>query len=445
MHISSYCPDEVEAPSPNPLFMVKPITRAIICKPIVEPRMTKYLHYLYPKFIESGIDANEAIDVLHEIVTTCFIYDLHNRIINDVFFRRILVRVVTDCCYWQGAREFQQADGDEDIIDMKLLTWLTIGEGSVEIVMVSPSDEDDPDDANPARSNATYTCRSIFDYWSDSAYEGGLKEQTKKEMDKYPRGAIFLPAYLFYGSDLCSSKRNADRTVFDTLLVLTYFRELCRAVAVWAGAAETEPWQIPLGYFSWGFQGRGRLGNTEVIEYITRELFIQNNIVPLASLQSISRSLAPGGYPGDKISFPRKKTTLATLFDSPYSSWTGEPILTLLAHYGTSNLPDATDSACIHDPISVTTMNAELRFTLNGVYFPGKHFTKDITNSGDIYAPDFRFVFGPSHNDLYNRQTGKLAGIWGEIVDVSGKRHTNSGDTWAAEGPWEALKMEWRY
>ena len=281
-------------------------------------------------------------------------------------------------------------------------------------------------------SKGVYNVRPVFAFGREW---GCTEDWTVERMEAHPVGAIYLPAELFYGMEACyaggSGVGEEDRTMFDTLLTLSYLREVCRAVAVWAGAKDKEGNVATQGWFTWGMKGTERDGiiNKSAVEILQQHIFLGNQVVGLMACRRHE-------YFAGKMetSFP------PVIFD-PRSIE-----LKFFAHYGPSNLPKGPlqrdgklAEVGLHHPISVEALHAYLEDTFDGVNFPGKKFRRQHDG---IHLPDLAWEFGRDWDELCPRWGFGIDGCYETwVVDRRFGRY-KSQEGREVEGPWEPVELE---
>lgn len=285
---------------------------------------------------------------------------------------------------------------------------------------------------------------------------GGKEEWTVEEMDRHPVGAIYLSAELFYGMEECykssngeSGEEEEDRRWFDTLLTLSYLREVCRAVAVWAGAKDEAGKVAKEGWFTWGMPGTGRNGitNEAALEILQRHIFLGNQIVGLTSCrkhQYLAKKKEEMQFlmqPGSPVISSPTAPFPPILFN-PHSTE-----LKFFAHYGPSNLskgPLKTNGmpaeVGLHHPISVEALHAYLEDTFEHVNFPGMRFKREHDG---VHFPDLTWEFGRSWDELCPNWGMDVDGChetW--VVDGRLGRYRIGEEGKEIEGPWEPMALE---
>jgi len=294
-----------------------------------------------------------------------------------------------------------------------------------------------------------YNVRPIFAFGREW---GWAEEWTVDKMEEHPVGAIYLPAELFYGTEACyygnEKGEKEDRTVFDTLLTLSYLREVCRAVAVWAGAKDKRDNVATQGWFTWGMKGTGRNGiiNEAAVEMLQRNVFLGNQIVGL------TRCRKHEYFAAEKKEHMSQLGSASPVIASPVTPF--PPVIfnpksteiKFFAHYGPSNLPNGPPQpdgklaeVGLHHPISAEALHAYLEDTFGGVDFPGKRFRR---GHDGIHFPDLAWEFGRDWDELCPKWGFDLEGCYEAwVVDGRlGRYKTQEGKE--VEGPWEPVELE---
>jgi len=298
-----------------------------------------------------------------------------------------------------------------------------------------------------------YKVRPIFAFGREW---GWTEEWTVEEMETHPAGAIYLPAELFYGLEACcgkgpGEKEEEDRTKFDTLLTLSYLREICRAVAVWAGAKDKKGNVAMEGWFTWGMRGTGRKGiiNESAVEILQRHIFLGNQIVGLTACRK--HEYIAGKRKEMELLMPqlRSESPVIASPTSPFPPVIFDPHsreLRFFAHYGPNNLPygplqrDGIQAVVgLHHPISAEALHAYLEITFDGVNFPGKKFRRQHDG---IHLPDLAWEFGRDWDKLCPKWGCDLEGCYEAwVVDGRlGRYKPQEGRE--VNGPWEPVELE---
>ncbi|RPB22211.1 hypothetical protein L211DRAFT_839840, partial [Terfezia boudieri ATCC MYA-4762] len=417
--------------SPSPYTLIHPVIKQFLSKRPTRDRLYQYFNWLYPH-IRTLPSPNQT---LHTIATTTFLHELHTEVINTPLLLTVLSKVVRFCGSG-GSKVGEACGGDWNAVDHELKEWLDLSNpNGIKLYIVEHV------------KKGVFQVRPIF----DGREWGWTEEWTVEELETHPVGALYLPAELFYGLETCYGKgigKEEDRTKFDTLLTLSYLREICRAVAVWARAKDKMGNVATEGWFTWGMKGTGRNGiiNESAVEMLQRHIFLGSQLVGLTACRKheyLARKMEE-----TKLMMPQLKSKLPVIASptSPFPPVIFDPHskeLTFFAHYGPSNLPNGPllrDGKLavvgLHHPISAEALHAYLEDTFDGVNFPGKKFRKQHDG---IYFPDLAWEFGRDWDELCPKWGFGLEGCY-EMWVVDGRLGRYEGRE--AMGPWEPVELE---
>ncbi|KAF8466714.1 hypothetical protein BDZ91DRAFT_763093 [Kalaharituber pfeilii] len=382
------CPAPPPPASPVPDIIIPSLTRELLQKPLEKRRVQEYLNFLNSQLASSPrpLKTGRRRNVLHELLSTCFLHDLHRGILNCESTFKVLSKVALACGATGVKIEDPRATPSPQVmleLHDRLRRWLAGGSNGVEIFLVRPCD----DGKKGTDRSKLYWCRSVFDMHSGAPW-GSMKLRTIKNMDLRTHGAIYLPECLFYGSPSCpaTGAPDEDRTTTDVLLALTYFREVCRAVAVWAGPVDAKGMKITRGgWWTWGTEGVTQSTDINLIYSLERYLFLHNRIVGLVAPISSPRPwvMKP---PSERDTPPPPEYAAAV----PVSAPPHAPFA-YFGHLGSSNhcrCPPLNHPG-LHHRISATAVHAFLKDTFSDTFFPGKRFVDIDNDLSMVYSPEY--------------------------------------------------------
>lgn len=440
-------------------LMMFTITSSKICNISgdTEVIVEKLLKAIYAHLRKMNLPERVRCSRIHEIVSFAFLKSLHQRMQENLEIYHVLLK--------QLPKDISEADFSNFLvnIDIKLFRPVPANNLSAEETTNKPEYVIERNSAfygdilsilHDGRSH--YMVRSgddILDNTNETYTYSELKRrQRRRTFENHPnRAAIYLPEVYIVGSPWCLPNEEytswddmEDRSMFDLLLTLTYFRELGNAVYRWAfpqfAAMEGKEIDTEMLYWTYAIEKHLFIGN---IIYGLGELSEFNDLKRKEFDEAMDLEEA-----SDDQHLQAKKAEEPLTFESKHS-WAElvnkNPVPTnfkqsfhqneYLVHVGFSNDPDAMllfpkqgdsptaePSPTVHYPMKAYELTKFFKEEFPEVVFPPRRFFDSAVTAG--FSWDLGFTFFHSGFGRDEDMIGRHEGAWDFEVSRKGIRRS---------------------